>query len=339
MEYLETVHHTDRPATVHRAEHATALADHTEHRFSHEALFYSGQQGFLEGVLPFVTDALVAEESVLVAVVDDKAELLKQALGPDGERVSFTDMRLLGHNPARIIPAWHRFLKENASENRPVRGIGEPIWHGRSAAEVSECQRHESLLNLAFDEGIGWRLLCPYDLGALDEDVIEAARRSHPFVSEDGEIGVSAAYLRGDAAPGPFDGALPPPPAGATELAFTGNSMGWLRRLLRGWAAGLGLGHERTEHLLLAVTELASNSVHHGGGDGTLWMWHEEQRLLVEVHDRGHIEEALVGRTHPAPEQPAGRGLWLVNHLCDLVQIRSDHAGSVVRVHMDLAQP
>lgn len=337
MERQREVHHTDRPTAVLTAEPAAAGTDHIEHRFNHEALFYSGEQGFLEGVLPFVTDALAAEESVLVAVVNDRAELLKQALGPNGEHVSFTDMRLLGHNPARIIPAWHRFLKDNASEDRPVRGIGEPIWHGRSAAEVSECQRHESLLNVAFEEGVGWRLLCPYDLDTLDEGVIEAARHSHPFVSEDGESRVSAAYLRGDAAPGPFDGTLPPPPVSAKELAFTGNTMGWLRRLLGDWAAGLELGYERTQHLVLAVTELASNSVHHGGGGGTLRMWREEQSLLVEVHDRGHIEEPLVGRTRPAPEQTAGRGLWLVNHLCDLVQIRSDHAGSIVRVHMDLS--
>jgi anti-sigma regulatory factor (Ser/Thr protein kinase) len=65
-------------------------------------------------------------------------------------------------------------------------------------------------------------------------------------------------------------------------------------------------------------------------------MWSENETLLVEIRDEGHIEESLVGRTRPTPEQPAGRGLWLVNQLCDLVQIRSSPAGSVVRVHMHL---
>lgn len=330
----------DRPARVGLAERAAAGEageDYAGNRFHHEALFYGGEQGFLEGAVPFVSDALAAREPVLVAVASDKADLLKQALGRDAERVSFTDMRLLGQNPARMIPAWHRFLVDNLSGDRPVRGIGEPIWHGRSAAEISECQRHESLLNLAFDQGVGWRLLCPYDLDGLDEDVIEAARRSHPFLTEDGTSRASDAYLPYDAAPGPFGGTLPPPPAGAREVAFTGNTMGWLRELLSEWASELELGYERTEHLVLAMTELASNSVHHGGGAGTLRMWREEERLLVEVHDRGHIEEPLVGRTRPSPEQPTGRGLWLVNHLCDLVQIRSAPTGSVVRVHMRLA--
>jgi len=303
-------------------------------RFHHEALLYAGWRGFLEGTLPFVSDAIAAEEPIFVAVGDDKTELLRQALGRDARRVSFTDMRLLGDNPARIIPAWQRFLEENACQNRPVRGIGEPVWRERSAAEVTECHRHESLLNLAFGGGVAWRLLCPYDLDDLSEDVIEGARRNHPFLAEDGRSRPSDAYVPGDAAPGPFAGALTPPPAGAGELVFTGDATAWLRRLLGEWAAELELGHERTENLTLAVTELASNSVRHGGGGGTLRMWSEERTLLVEVRDRGRIEEPLAGRIRPRPEQPAGRGLWLVNHLCDLVQIRSAPTGSVVRVHM-----
>jgi anti-sigma regulatory factor (Ser/Thr protein kinase) len=330
------LHHTHPAAAVPTIELATACVDQAGDRFHHEALFYRGDDGFLRGALPFVTDALAADEPVHVAVVSDRAEVLKRALGRDRERVSFTDMQLVGPNPARIIAAWQQFLEHNAS-GRFVRGIGEPIWQGRSPAEVTECQRHESLLNLAFGEGVAWSLLCPYDLDGLGADVIEAARCSHPFVAEDGSSRASDAYLRGGAAPGPFGGTLPPPPSGTRELAFTGDAMGRLRKLLSEWAAGLGLGHERTEHLVLAVTELASNSVHHGGGAGTLRMWREDGRLLVEIHDRGHIEEPLVGRTRPGAEQPTGRGLWLVNHLCDLVQIRSAPAGSVVRVHMHLA--
>lgn len=329
--------HTGLSKEANFAEHAAADANHAESDFHHETFFYSAEHGFLEGTLPFITDALAAEEPVLVAVGHEKIELLKQALGRDAQRVSFTDMRRLGHNPARIIPAWHRFLRDNASGARPVRGIGEPIWPGRSPAELAECQRHELLVNLAFDGGPAWRLLCPYDLDGLDEQVIEAARRSHPFIADDGASRTSDAYLHGDSVPGPFGGTLPPPPVGTREIAFTDKELGALRQLLSEWASGFELGSERTEQLVLAVTELASNSVRHGGGGGALRMWREAEALLVEVHDRGQIEEPLVGRTRPDPQQPAGRGLWLVNHLCDLVQIRSAPSGSVVRIHMHLA--
>lgn len=309
-------------------------ADHTENPFHHETLFYGGEQGFLDGTLPFINDALAAEEPVLVAVTDDKIDALKQALGRDEAHVSFTDTRLLGHNPARIIPSWRQFLSDNASADRPVRGIGEPTWPGRVAAELAECQLHELLLNLAFEEGPAWRLLCPYNLDGLDEQVIESARRSHPFIAEHGHCRPNASYLCGDAAPDPFGGTLPPPLGEAPSMAFSGGELGAVRLRLYEWASGLELGSERTEHLVLAVTELTSNSVRHGGGGGTLRMWREDGALLVEVQDRGRIEEPLVGRVRPDPDQPTGRGLWLVNHLCDLVQIRSAPTGSVVRVHM-----
>lgn len=308
-----------------------------ETRFRHETLLYSGSHGFLEGTVPFIQGALAAEEPVLVAVGPEKIELLKLALGPDADRVSFTDMRLLGHNPARIIPVWHRFLQDNASENRPVRCIGEPIWPGRSQAELSECHRHEMLLNLAFDDCCGWSLLCPYDLDGLDGGVIEAARHGHPFITEDGVSRASDSCPHGDAVAAPFAGTLPPPPASAGELAFTGQELSALRGRLTEWASSFELGCERTEHLALAVTELTSNSVRHGGGGGTLQMWREDDALLVEVRDAGHIEQPLAGRTRPGLQEPAGRGLWLVNHLCDLVQIRSAPSGSTVRVHMHLA--
>ena len=56
--------------------------------------------------------------------------------------------------------------------------------------------------------------------------------------------------------------------------------------------------------------------------------------MLCEISDRGRFDEPLAGRVRPAPDQPDGRGLWLVNQLCDLVQIRSSPAGNVVRLHM-----
>ena len=37
------------------------------------------------------------------------------------------------------------------------------------------------------------------------------------------------------------------------------------------------------------------------------------------------------------PSGTSGRGLWLVNQVSDLVQMRSDGSGSVVRVRMNVA--
>lgn len=120
------------------------------------------------------------------------------------------------------------------------------------------------------------------------------------------------------------------------ELAFAVEDLPAVRRLVFRGATQASLGADRAHDLVLAINELATNSLRHGGGEGTLRMWTEEGTLTCEVQDYGHITDPLVGQTVPPPEQHTGRGLWVVNSLCDLVQIHSTSAGSVVRVHMRL---
>jgi anti-sigma regulatory factor (Ser/Thr protein kinase) len=309
--------------------------DQTVSGFHHSTLFYADQDEFLRGSLPFVNEAVELGEPVLVAVSKAKIDILKQALGSKSGHVQFADMKVLGRNPARIIPAWRRFLAEHTPDQRAARrGIGEPIWAGRSSEELEECERHEALLNVAFAEEHAWQLLCPYDLNALDEQVIEAARRSHPFVTHDGVSLINDDYLA--QMPDPFEGLLPKPSAQPRELAFTQRELGKLRRFVSGCAGLASLDGGRTDDLVLAVNELATNSVRHGGGSGTLRIWTDADTLLCEVQDQGRITEPLVGRNPPQANQLTGRGLWVVNQLCDLVQIRSTSKGSVVRVHMRL---
>src|SRR5438132_4880713 len=174
-------------------------------------------------------------------------------------------MRVLGRNPARIIPAWHQFLQAAASHGAPALAVGEPIWPGRSAAELTECERHESLLNLAFGGGPPWRLLCLYDLDGLDEAVIEAARRSHPFVAAHGARERNGLF-RNDGHLGTFDGKLPPPPRSVPQAGFSRERLWMVRRLVAQHAEEARLDLEHSQQLVLAVSELASNSVQHGAG-------------------------------------------------------------------------
>jgi anti-sigma regulatory factor (Ser/Thr protein kinase) len=305
--------------------------------FHHEAFLYADADEFLAGTVPFVRDGLEAGEPVLVAVARSRAGALRAELGPEGEGVDFVDMEALGRNPSRIIPFWREFADERGGRNRPLRGIGEPVWPGRSPAEVDECQRHELLLNHAFWDGPAWRLLCPYDSGGLDEDVLAAAHASHVCVSG------SAADPR--ATPGeepgppacrPFEGALPPRPSVASTLSFDRGDLHDARAFVAAEAARAGLSSDRSFDLVVAVGELAANSVSHGGGRGTLGVWRDGDAIFAEVEDTGTIQEPLTGRVRPTPAQEGGRGVWMVNQLCDLVQIRSGRKGTTVRLRMEL---
>ena len=303
-------------------------------RFTHEALLYSDMDEYLAGTLAFIREGLAVSEPILVVVGPAKIAALKARLGLDAGLVQFKNMADVGANPARIIPAWHEFVESHVAAGRPFRGIGEPIYPERSAAERVECQRHEALLNVAFDNGPAWRLLCPYNTTALPPDVVEEAHRSHPYVAYDRAYIASGLYAEEALARAPFSTPLPEPPAIRATLAFNGTGLRPVRRLVSTEAARAGFTSGPIADLVLAVGEVAANSVEHGGGSGTLRIWRDGGVLICEVRDRGHFDDPLADRRRPAPAQDGGRGLWLANQLCDLVQLRSLKSGTTVRLHM-----
>ena len=300
--------------------------------FQHEALIYEGREGFLAGAIPFIQDGLQQGEPVLVAVRGERIGPIEAALGADVEAVTFTDMAGVGANPSRIIPAWREFVDEHGG--RPARGIGEPVWEGRDADELVECQLHEALLNVAFaDEDL--RLLCPYD-ARLGAAVIREALCSHPHISTEAGVRPSRDYRAGRLL-GPFEAPLPPPPGHTEVLGFDRDGLAELRRTVAAAAQRAGFRRERAHDLVLVTHELAGNSVRHGAGHGVLRIWTEDDAVVCEVRDRGRLRDPLAGRRRPHPEATSGWGLWLANQLCDLVQLRSGPDGTVVRARMRAA--
>jgi anti-sigma regulatory factor (Ser/Thr protein kinase) len=302
--------------------------------FEHEALLYAGDDEFLAATLPFVQEGVAADEPVLLVLSSDKIDRVRTELNGEGKSVLFADMNEVGANPARIIPAWRRFLDEHGSASLPVRGIGEPISAGRRPDELVECQRHESLLNVAFAGSPDWWLLCPYDTDALDPAVIDEARRSHPYVWQDGGHRTSTVCRDLDAMAAPFAVPLPEPANQPTELDFDGlASLPRVRGFVADLATTAGFDTVPTLELVAAVHEVAANSVRHGGGRGLLRAWQESGTLLCEVRDRGCLDRPLAGRERPTTEGNYGRGLWLANQFCDLMQIRSSEQGTIIRLH------
>jgi anti-sigma regulatory factor (Ser/Thr protein kinase) len=301
--------------------------------FRHEALLYAGSTQFLDATQRFIRGGIEAGEPTLVVVARDRVDALRDLAGDGDGTVMYADMADVGANPGRIIPAWCQFVDGHAARGRRLRGIGEPVWAERGAAELVECQRHERLLNLAFEGAPGFWLLCPYDTTTLSEAVIDEARRSHPFVSTADGV-ASTSTFAGMPSRSTLDAPLGEPSATARELTFTAWSLGTVRSLAAREAARAGLPSRRIADLVMAVNEVATNSVRHGGGDGRLRVWQEPGAVICDVHDQGHVTSPLVDRRQPAADPLDARGLWLANHLCDLVQLRSSAQGTTIRLHM-----
>jgi anti-sigma regulatory factor (Ser/Thr protein kinase) len=313
---------------------ATEVVGRARATFAHEVMLYAGTDEFVAGCAAFIHEGVAAAEPVLVVVGAHKIDLLREELSGEAGEVLFADMADVGTNPARIIPTWQAFVDEHLRVDRPVRGIGEPIWAGRTPIELVECQRHEALLNVAFAYAPAWQLLCPYDITTLPEAVIDEALRNHPIVTHGAKRMASDRYRGLDEFIRPFDAPLPEPPATAIELPFDRHSLMDGRYLVYCRAADAGLSEARTNDIVLAVNEILTNSVRHGGGGGVLRIWQDDGRIVCEVEDRGLIADPLVDRRRPDPEQAGGRGLWMANQVCDLVQIRTRDTGNTVRLHM-----
>lgn len=297
--------------------------------FQHRALIYRGVDEYLAGTAPFLEAALEAGQPVLVAVGREQTRWLEAELGTKCEAVRFLLMEEVGRNPASIIPLWRDFVDEHAGQ--PVRGIGEPIWADRSPAALEECHRHEALLNVAFAEDRDFTLLCPYDAASLPSHVLERMAVAHRHVGPEENPGF-------DPALDCFAGALPPPATPPETFTFGLTDLGEVRTRVTGAAERAGMNQRQVADLVTATSELAANSVIHGGGTGTLRLWRDGGTLLAEVEDRGQIEDPLVGRRRPDVMQEGGRGLWLANQLCELVQIRSGKGRTVVRLHMPVGE-
>ncbi|QZY27727.1 sensor histidine kinase [Nocardioides coralli] len=300
--------------------------------FRHEAYVYDSPAQFARDMTSFVLDGLRSDENVAVAETQDKIEVLREHLGEDAGAVEFFDMVEIGRNPARIIAVWEDFVRRSQAAGRGMRGIGEPAWPGRRLLELGECRLHELLLNTAFDGGAPWWLVCPYDATRLPEESVVEALRTHPSRLESGLSHTNPGY---DAATvhEAFAEPLPAPPEHAVVHHFDETTVVGVRTVVADHAAAHDLPPSTRDALVLAAWEVAVNSVRHGGGAGWVRLWQEPEVLVCQFEDAGRITDPLVGRRPPSLNGHGGRGVYLANHLCDLVQLRSSADGTTVRLH------
>ncbi len=309
------------------------MSDSSHRGYRHEAWFYRNLEGFLATVVPFIQDGVAQGQPVMVAVTGQRLAALRAAFSATAGQVHFADMAVLGRNPARIIPAWLEFVAANCADDKPVRGVGEPIWAGRSPAEISECQLHEGLLNVAVSPDTPLWLVCPYDMSALDTAVIDEAHHSHPVLRESITYRGSTSYGGAYYVQNLFRADLADSTGITQSVAFSTRDVQNVRPWITGTALNLGMSVDRAEQLGAALLQIATDSIRNGGGRGLLRTWAEGPMLICEVSDFAVVSDPMVGRGEAPPGAGDRHGLWSANQVCDLIQTRSNSAGTTIRVH------
>ena len=304
--------------------------------FVHDALFYRDEEEYLAGTMPFLRESLSAGMPVLVAVPARHGAWVSHGLGGEAKRVRFLDMTIDGCNPNRIIHAvLQAFIDEHPG--RPVAIIGEPVWAGRSAAEYPACVQHEAMINVVF-AGLAGTILCPYDSRKLEPEVLRDASRTHPTLVLRGTRTRSKRYTDPATVVADFNRPLPCPAHATAVMDFAGmGDLPRLRDFVCRHASGAGLPHDRAIDLQMAANEIATNTIRHAGGPGEARVWVREGHVICEITDAGHIADPLAGRQAPPLTSEAGRGLLVINYLCDLVRGYSVPGVTVIQMFMRLA--
>lgn len=111
-----------------------------------------------------------------------------------------------------------------------------------------------------------------------------------------------------------------------------------IRAVVHRYAIKAGLTETRAIDLVLAVSEVAANTLRHAKSPGSLKIWYDTEEIVCQIQDEGTITDPLAGRRQPSLEAMGGHGLWIVNQVCDEVEMCSDETGTTIRLHMNLPQ-
>ncbi|MBB3676182.1 sensor histidine kinase [Modestobacter versicolor] len=306
--------------------------------YRHDLLLHDSSEELATRAASFVRAGLEAGDGAVVAAGPRVGPLVLEALADD-ERVLVLD-------PAEIYrmrtPAAITALRQLAQERTPdggrLRVVGETVF-GPTAREWLEWERYEAVVNEALRPQPLWGL-CVYDSSRLPDEVIETGLATHTHLVTAAGRQVNPGYRD----PAEVLRSLPVPeePLERTEPLLRVDDVSdfiGLRHAVGERLAALGGSPDLVEDLHLAVDEMSSNAVRHGGPPVQLRLWASAERVVCRISDRGPGMDdpfAGYGPAHGDDLSRGGMGLWLARQLCDHVDVIDDGRGLTVRLATSL---
>jgi anti-sigma regulatory factor (Ser/Thr protein kinase) len=295
-------------------------------KLRHGAFAYEGEDEYVARSLAFLKEGLEAGEGCIVAHTRDGIAAMREALGRDGDQVSFVDVGSLYTRPARALAAYCGTLVRELRNAPSVRAVAD-LQIGPSRGEWNEWVGYEAMTNLAYSHLPAW-VVCTYDVKGVPDPVLEEMSSTHSEVLDDGwrasEDFQDPRELMRRLTP------EPEPLPQLRSLTAAGDLQRFRERLARELMAAK-VPEAAALHMLVASTEVAANAVRHGGGIEEVRVGNAGGRFVCEVIDRGGgFDDPAAGYLMPQPG--TGCGLWVARQLA--WRLESFHApgGFTVRL-------
>jgi len=301
-------------------------------QLEHDAFLYGSDEQLVTAIVPFLQESLTRGDAAAAVTTPGNLALLRDRLGADAH-VSYVEAADWYVRPAAAIAQFDAAIRELIDGGAPhLRVVGE-LPFGSTAGEHASWNRYEAIVNEAFKRAPLW-VVCLYDTRALPEQLIEAARRTHPTLFETRRRRQSVDYVE----PAVLLGQIPEPGipvAGPPrlQLRIDGDPRGW-RHSLAGAVEAEALPRGRAEEFLIAVGEVVANALGHGHGLAELTLWSTNDGVVCAVHDDGPgVDDPFAGYLPPGNDDAAqGMGLWVARQLSDSLAIQSGADGTTVRL-------
>jgi anti-sigma regulatory factor (Ser/Thr protein kinase) len=292
----------------------------------HDLFVYETDATFAAQVARFLFAGIEADESVMVVVSAAKQQLLRCALGPAAELVSFADPGEIYTRPESALATLDAAVRRSVEALDPgIRVYGElPVW--RTQAEWDGWISYEAIVNGAF-AGRPAALMCGYDARVVPEPVMRQAWQTHRVVLTD-MWQLSRDYER----PEDVVRMLTPPLAelpGLRSLPIDDR----LHERLADELSADGVPAGRALDLVVAAREVLSNAERYGNGVRALRVGRAGEYFVCEVTDGGPgLDDPLAGYRPPVPLASRGAGLWIARQLTARLELRSEAGGLTVRL-------
>jgi anti-sigma regulatory factor (Ser/Thr protein kinase) len=297
----------------------------------HAAGFHTDADDLLAQLAPLVTAALQRGEPVATALRPATEAALVAALGAGAELVPLTmpaDPHALSGQTLAVARA--RELRELTTARGRVTAVTEhqDRFDGPDGLFWTEL---DAACAVAL-EALPVDLTCFFPDLPLHQSVTDGALRTHPSLYERGSPRPNPQHLAPHEVlldtPAPAPMVLGPPDL---RRAFRAWELNEVRAVVEKELIGAGFGTDRAEDVVLAVNEIATNAVEHGG-DAEIAVWTGPDGFVFEVHDHGDLADPLPGLVAPQPSETRGRGVWIARQLCDFLHVWADGVGTHVRI-------